>query len=184
VSEKRERGLDKQQLLARLAAFDGRHTAPLEDIAATLPASAAVLDALCAAALAPDPGQQSAATWLLKRLLEKGGALDAAQTTTLLQALERASGWQAQLHILQTLDKLSLPAEQAETLWRTLAAQTTQPKRMLRAWAYHGMAALGQQHSAYRAAAAQRLAGGAADAAASVRARIRRLRQSYDWLRP
>ncbi len=173
----------EKDLRARLQAFDGRHINTLEDIAATLNAESPVLSALCGLALSDEQKLQSGATWLLKRLAEKGGELDPAQTTALLSALARQSGWEAKLHILQMLDKLRIPGTEAAALWHTLEPLTGHKKRLLRAWAYHGLAVLGQQHTAYRGAAVQWLAQGDSDAAASVQARIRRLRQAYVWLR-
>ena len=170
-------------LRATLNAFDGKHTDSLERIATRLPADKAVLDGLSKLALDDDLKLQGAATWLLKRYAEAGFTLDESQGARLLRVLKRDSHWEAKLHVLQMLDRLSVPQREAAPLWNKLAAQTEDPNRLIRAWSYHGIPVVADGHQQYRLEAQTWLSHGESDEAASVRARIRRLRKKYIWLR-
>ena len=166
-----------------LNAFDGKHTDSLERIATRLPVDQALLDGLSELALDDDLKLQSAATWLLKRFAEAGVTLNDSQGARLLQVLKRDSHWEAKLHVLQMLDRLSVPQEERGTAMEQAVAQTEESNRLIRAWSYHGIAVVADGHQQYRLEAQTWLSHGETDEAASVRARIRRLRKKYIWLR-
>lgn len=164
-----------------LADFDGVHTAPLERIAASLPSDPETLHRLSQLALSGEHRLQSASTWLLKRFAENGARLDAAQSRALLGVLLRQSGWEAQLHVLQMLGTVTIPAENAPKLWAKLSEQTSNSNKLIRAWSYHGLTVIAEQHAQYRADALALLARGEGDAAPAVRARIRQIRKRVNW---
>ena len=170
-------------LRALLDKFDGVHINSLEVIAESLAPEPPVLDALCELALGDESKLQSASTWLLKRFLEQGARLNGKQTTALLNVLRGDGHWEAKLHILQMLGGLTIAADASHELWATLAARTKDNNKLIRAWSYHGLAVIADQHLAFRSKAIDWLAAGEEDEAASVRARIRRLRKAYAWLR-
>ncbi len=170
-------------LRTRLDAFDGVHIDTLEAIAESLAPKPQAFDALCELARSDEGKMQSASTWLLKRLLEKGNRLSGEQTTALLNVLRRDGHWEAKLHVLQMLGDLAIGADASPELWAKLSEQTKDKNKLIRAWSYHGLAVIADQHSAYRARAVDWLADGEKDEAASVRARIRRLRKTLAWLR-
>ena len=170
--------IDLRQLLAD---FDGVHTATLEEIAATLPSDAEILNGLSKLALSEESRLQSASTWLLKRFAEGGARLDDAQSRALLGVLLRESGWEAKLHVLQMLGDVTIPAENAPRLWAKLSIQTDDSNKLIRAWSYHGLVVLAEQHPSYRVEVGEWLARGEADEAPAVRARIRQLRKRTNW---
>ena len=169
-------------LRARLAAFDGVHTNTLEDLAASLSREPHVLASLCDLALSDDRKLQSAATWLLKRFSEQGERYKDEQSAALLGVLYRESHWEAQVHVLQMLDYLVVTAASAPALWKTLEEMTANSNRLLRTWSYHGLAVLADQHAQYRDEARAWLSRVDRDAAASLRARVRRLHKTFSWL--
>ncbi len=162
--------------------FDGKRTAPLEQFAAAHSADADLIAELCDFAASDDPNLQTAATWLLKRFGVGDAQLSSRQTETLLRLLVDESGWLPRIHILQMMDTLVLPAEMAAPLMNALAAQARGDNTFIRAWSVHGAVALAEQAPAYRASALDLLAAAERDEAASVRARVRKLRKAYDWL--
>ena len=169
-------------LRARLAAFDGVHTDKLEELAESLSSDPQVLTALCDLALSDDSKLRSAATWLLKRFSEQGVRYKGEQSAVLLGVLYRESHWEAQVHVLQMLDNLVVTAAGAPALWKTLEEMTANSNRLLRTWSYHGLAVLADQHMHYRDEARAWLSRVDSDAAASLRARARRLHKTFSWL--
>ena len=162
--------------------FDGKSTAPLERFAAAYSADASLLAELCDFAAGDDRNVQAAATWLLKRFGAGGAQLSPSQSETLLNLLMQDAGWLSHLHVLQMMDSLLVPSSLAEPLMDALAAGAAGANAFIRAWSVHGAAALADQHPAYRDRALDLLAAAEQDDAASVRARIRRTRQAFDWI--
>ena len=171
------------ELRLRLDAFDGAGIDTLEEIASTLDPEAAVLDSLCELALSEDPKLQSASTWLLKRYAEDGHKPNEGQSSSLLEVLLREGHWEAKLHILQMLADLTITETNAQLLWLVLTRQTSASNKLICAWSIHGLAVIAEEHSAYQPMAIEWLERGEQHKAASVRARIRRLRKAYAWLR-
>ena len=169
-------------LTQALLDFDGKSTAPLERFAAAYSADASLLAELCDFAAGDDRNVQAAATWLLKRFGAAGAQLSPGQSQTLLSLLLQDSGWLSRLHVLQMMDTLLVPSSLAEPLMDALAAQSAGANTFIRAWSVHGAAALADQQPAFRDRALDLLAAAEQDDAASVRARIRRTRQAFDWI--
>ena len=86
------------------------------------------------------------------------------------------------MHVLQMMDTLDVPSELAAPLMDALAAQASGANTFIRAWSIHGATALADQHPAYRDSALDLLAQAEQDAAPSVRARLRKTRQAFDWI--
>ncbi|WP_420345384.1 hypothetical protein [Pelagibius sp.] len=174
-----------KDLDAVLAAFDGKHTAPLETFAERQAPTAAVIRALTAAAGAPDQKHQSAATWLLKRYGEDGLAFTPRQTAALLALLPRVTHWEAKLHLLQIFPGLTVPEGEAPALFTLLTGPGYRgdANKLVRAWTYNALAELAAQHPARRAEVQALLARGAEDEAASVRARLRGIAKAHGWAR-
>lgn len=171
-------------LRSELQAFDGTHMAPLEHVATHLQDQPAAIDDLCILAAEPDTTLQTAATWVLKRLQEKGAVFSSAQTEALLDLLAYVSPWSAQLHLLQLLPGLTIPAHAKTHLYEVLSNLRTSKKTFVRAWAYNGLAVLAEQYPAFRAEVAGLLYHEEPNEKASVKARIRNLRKAYPWLQP
>ena len=175
--------MTRPRLLQALLDFDGKRVDPLEAVFAELPARPQLLRDLCELMGSGDAKTQIASTWLLRRYLEAGAALSAEETEMALSPLLRESAWQAKLHLLQALEKLTISCELAAELWQALRIGTEDENKFIRAWSYHGFAVLAEQHAGYRDEALALLAVGEGDAAASVRARIRGLRKRFKWTR-
>ncbi len=162
--------------------FDGKSAGPLERFAAAHNADANLVAELCDFAASADGNLQAAATWLLKRYGVTGAQLSPSQSETLLRLLMQETGWLSRIHVLQMMDTLVVPSSLAAPLMRALAAQAAGANTFIRAWSVHGAAALADQHPAYRDRVLDLLAAAEQDEAASVRARIRRTRQTFDWI--
>ena len=169
-------------LTQALSDFKGKSTAPLESFAADYSADADLVADLCDFAASADGNLQAGATWLLKRFAITGAQLSPDQSETLLRLLIQETGWLPRLHVLQMMDTLTVPEALAAPLLGALAAQAAGANTFIRAWSVHGAAALADQHPAHRDRALDLLAAAEQDDAASVRARIRRTRQAFDWL--
>ena len=162
--------------------FDGKSTGPLELFAADHSADANLIAELCDFAAGDDRNLQAAATWLLKRYGVSGAHLSPSQTETLLSLLIQDTGWLSRIHVLQMMDTLTVPSSLAASLMEALAAQAVGANTFIRAWSVHGAAVLADQHPAYRDRFLDLLAAAEQDEAASVRARLRRTRQAFDWI--
>lgn len=171
--------MSEQRLLQALLDFDGKRVDPLEAAYAELPATPQLLRDLCGLLDALDAKTQIASSWLLRRYLEAGAALPAEETEMALSLLLRESAWQAKLHMLQALERLTLSSDLAADLWLALQIGTEDDNKFIRAWSYHGLAVIAEGHAGYRDEALAALAVGEGDAAASVRARIRGSRRRF-----
>ena len=174
-----------KDLDAATAAFDGKHTAPLEAFAERQAPTAAVIRALTAAAGGPDQKQQSAATWLLKHYGENGLTFSPRQTAALFALLHQVTHWEAKLHLLQIFPGLTVPEGEAPALFTLLTgpAYRGDANKLVRAWTYNALAELAAQHPAQQTEVRALLDRGADDKAASVRARLRGIAKAHGWAR-
>ncbi len=171
------------RLSEALEAFDGKRVEALEAIVEGLPATPALMQQLCRLANSEDARLQIGSTWLLRRYLQLGAVLTARQSEMALQVLLGDACWEARLHVLQMLGDVRIPVAWRGELWAALEGQSGDSNKFIRAWSYHGMAALAEQDADYRARALVLLAEGEGDEGASVRARVRRIRREFAWLR-
>lgn len=171
-------------LAEELAAFDGKHNDTLEALAAKLTPAAPVVAELCALSRREDPKLQTAATWLLKRFQEEGLAFSAKQVEVLLDLFEAVTHWEAQLHLLQMLPGLTIPAARAAPLFSRLKGEDflQAANKFVRAWSYNGLAVLASQHEQFRPIVTGLLKAGQEEEAASVRARIRNAIKAAPWV--
>ncbi len=172
---------DFQRVAAAIAEYDGKASDSLASIAAQVDPSAAVLQGLCDLVCSDEARIQSASTWLLRRYVSAGAILSQMQSERALTVLTRDCHWEARLHVLQMMGDLTLPSSRVEQLWSALIEQTTDVNKFIRAWSYHGLAVIADQHPPYRERALNLLAAAEQEAAASVRARIRRIRKTFKW---
>ncbi|MCY4020925.1 MAG: hypothetical protein OXG39_16040 [Chloroflexi bacterium] len=172
---------DAGRVAAAIAEHDGKGSEGLESIAAEIDPSTAVLQALCDFVGSGDGRVQSAASWLLRRYASAGAALSHRQTEQALNVLITGGHWEARLHVMQMMGDLTVPARRAEPLWSALIAQTKDANKFIRAWSYYGLAVIADQHLSYRGQALALLAAADQEDAASVRARVRRIRKAFKW---
>ena len=162
--------------------FAGKSTESLERFAAAHQPDRHLIADLCDFAASDDRQVQTAATWLLKRYSEAGAALSPRQSETLLRLLLEETSWLSQLHVLQMMEKLVLPAALAPPLIAALAALASGSNTFIRAWSVHAAAVLADQHPSYRGTVLDLIGTAQQDAAPSVRARLRRTSQAFDWI--
>lgn len=174
---------DFQRVAAAIANCDGKVLGSLEPIAAQIDPSPAILQNLCDLAGSDDAHVQSASTWLLRRYVDAGAILSQMQTEQALSVLTAPRHWQARLHVLQMVEQLTLPSRRVEQLWTSLSEQRKDDNKFIRAWSYHGLAVIADQHPSYRDSARTLLAAAGKEDAASLRARIRRIRAAFQWAR-
>ena len=169
-------------LTQALLDFNGKSTEALERFASDHQSDARLIADLCDFAASDDRNAQAAATWLLKRYGLTGAELSPAQMESLLRLLLQDTSWLSRIHVLRMMDNFVLPRALAADLMEALAVQAVGDNTFIRAWSLHGAAALADQHHAYRERVAGMLAQAEQDAAPSVRARLRRTRQAFDWV--
>ncbi|MCY3883689.1 MAG: hypothetical protein OXG24_02110 [Gammaproteobacteria bacterium] len=118
---------------------------------------------------------QRAATWLLKKHLETGNSLSAAQCRIVIRALIDQDHWESKLHLLQCLPYLDIHKDDCVGLESFLIASVRSENKFIRAWAYNGFNELALSFPRYRKKVDGMLAHGIESEAASVRARIRNI---------
>jgi len=169
-------------LIDELGKFDGKRTAPLDKVAQQILHRKGIVNELIAFAQSNDIKIQSAATWLLKNLNEQSHLFSEVQTVNLIGLLSNLNNWDAKLHVLQILPSLTIPSQQFDPLQRNLKENTRSENKLLRAWSFNGLAVLADQHSSLRTEVNGILSSAQNDEAASVRARIRQISKSLDWI--
>ena len=156
--------------------FDGTHVEPLQAYMTGHPdpPMAVIVDR----ALTDDTKNQQGATWLLKEYGAAGVVPGPAATARLLSGSVRLKHWEAQLHLCQLVRHLVIEDDVEAGLFGFLQRAAESDKPFVRAWAYDGLDALADQHPHRREQVDQLLEAGATDPKASVRARIRNLREA------
>ncbi len=162
----------------RLREFDGRSVEPFRDVAAMLPATPETLAVLVDVAGEREEALQIGATWVLKHLLEQGCQPPDDLGAAVVALLRSTRAPDAQLHLLQVLPRVEVPAASRRSLQSSLARLIGSPKTFVRAWAYNGYAVLGAASPAARRRALALYDRVESGEAASVRARIRHARKA------
>ncbi len=168
-------------LVDELSKFDGKRTASLHGLAERLLNRKENVSELIALAASDRESIQSAATWVLKNVNELNYQFSKTQTNSLVRLLDKLTRWDAKLHVLQILPDLSLPAQEYDKLHIHLKSFVTAENKFIRAWAYNGLAVLGDQQSSLRLVINSMLKQAQQDPAPSVRARVRNVCKSLGW---
>lgn len=158
---------------ALLCEHEGKDVAPLRRLAAGLSPTPDVLARLITIARLEHPPCAINATWVLKHLFDHAYRAGEAERDAILALLEDVEETMAQLHLLQILPYLRIPASATERLFVRVVELSGSPNTFVRAWAFNGLAYLADQHPNYHAAVEQRLGDAMTSEKASVRARIR-----------
>ncbi|MFH1303970.1 MAG: hypothetical protein ABIK07_23185 [Planctomycetota bacterium] len=136
------------------------------------------LEAEFGAALIPllkEPGLARGASWLLKRYLEEGSVLTAADVKRVFQSLPDLVEWETSLHLLQSLSYLTIGKRDVKQVEAFLRRCLASDNKFVRAWAYNGFYELSLQHPLFQAETDQLLEQALEDEAASVKARVRNI---------
>lgn len=179
-------------LPSKLALFDGRHTDVLERVAVSLRKDPGACEKLVdIASRRPKEPVAVAAMWVLLRLCKDGavGGLGADAIARLGVVLVEAEDWTPRLHVLQVLARHDVASilnhAQREVLRGAAARSAEDANAFVRAWSLHLLGRLGgsapgteRKRIAHMIAAAERTG------AASIKARLRQLRQAggLDWM--
>lgn len=160
----------------RLMQFDGRAITLLAEAETAFREQPGYRSALVRLAADPEDTISSAATWLLKSWLEKGGVISTKQTSELCFKLAGVTSWQAQLHLCQSVRFLAVARDEADAVHSWLMPLLARDRPFVRAWSLDALASLARQHSHLHAAFAKALEHAEQDEAASVRARARNIK--------
>lgn len=116
---------------------------------------------------------QSAASWLLRRSLQRGFKPTPENASSIYLALAGCSSWQAQLNLLQCMELMPVPESARLALEKYLRKALAHENKFVRAWAYNGFYQLARQYPELRSEAQKIMEMGLTDEPASVKARIR-----------
>lgn len=158
-----------------LTEYDGKATTILSEAAAEHRHLETFLSNLVTLASDTEDTVSDGATWILKAELEAGTDLAKPDTKRLITSLTRITAWQAQLHICQSLSRITVPKAQQPDLEKWLAPLLTAKRPFLRAWSADALSRLWGA-SPETDALLTRME---TDSAGSVRARIRALRREF-----
>ena len=165
-----------EELRDHISAFDGRATTILGEAEARYRGRPDYLESLVALAGDETEAVSSGATWLIKAYLEAGGVLGRRETSLLMANLKSITAWDAQLHLCQIAQYLTFSAKDANRFATWLESLLTHKRPFLRAWSVDALCRIALQHERYREKAQDALEAASKDEAASVAARIRKLR--------
>jgi len=154
--------------------FDGKTTDNLVEISARYMGDPEYVSELLSVISGNNPRHQTAGTWLIKRYVEEGKRVEGAEVEALAAASLSLAAFEAQLHVLQIVDRLTLTETSANDLSALAAASLHSHRALLRAWAFDTLVALAEYDERFSDAAALASKVALEDSAASVRARVRR----------
>ncbi len=161
------------KLLKVLSAFDGKAISILSEAQAKYGEASTFLSELIELTASQEPNVSDGATWLIKANLEQGTRLTTVQTRNLIKNLEHVTTWQAQLHLCQSFDYLTIAGAQASSIADWLTPLLKHKRPFIRAWSMNAFHILADQHKKFSRQAKAALAEAEKDPAASVRARAR-----------
>ncbi|MCC9602143.1 hypothetical protein LOC67_16410 [Stieleria sp. JC731] len=170
-------------LFASLREYDGKTTAPLEQLADTLPRDKETIAELFIAVEQDSRTMQAGATWILKRWNDEQEPLLAKSIPKLAKALKQVQHWEAKLHLLQILSTYPIPVRVAKSLKATLNELLSNDNKFVRAWTYSVLAAIAENDESYRPHVTAIFEKAESSDAASIKARIRQTRKKYTWAR-
>jgi hypothetical protein len=181
--------MDEASLRQVCESFDGRHTDDLERTLRQCSDRRALLD--CTLAIARRGGADRfmvAATWLILNASRRDAEFVDRHAKRWVTMLAAADHWEVRLHLLQLLDgvdmALSLGAPERTALFKAATRSASDDNRLVRAWSLSVLGRLGGHLRSAQGRIAALIAHAEEQEAASVKARIRRLRRdgSLRWL--
>lgn len=173
-------------VLERVLEFDGKTTASLEAACRAAGRDFNGFAQLFDLAASKDTRLQIAATWAIRKLLELGAEMTAAQCGTFVETAasigtaSTQTAWEARLHIVQSVQFIGNQELDARKLAEIVTPWHAAERPFLRAWSLDALCRLAQRDPSQKDSAAALLAKADDDPAASVRARARKLRKAMD----
>ena len=160
-------------ILRAIQTFDGKNVQPLTTWCDRRELSTEDVQELVVVVCEAEGRNRIATTWVLKRLTEKGLGLTRSQTAKLMKSWPEWEEWQANLHLLQMFDQLSIPETQMVRAWSQCCSLVTHENKLVRAWALHGMSHVGRVSPKHFDEALERSRDALSDDSAAVRVRAR-----------
>jgi hypothetical protein len=165
-----------------LELFDGRHTDVLERILSGSRQTNSLIRNLVLLVADKEPKIQTGATWLLRRLAENHVPFKTEHLIALFGSLSELTHWIPKLHVCQMLPHVAIPTgSECSVVW-FLERNLFDENKFLRAWSYNGFWELARQHPEHVDRAMEQIDCGETDKAASVKARIRKIRKAMSKL--
>lgn len=165
-------------VLERVLEFDGKATASLEAACTAVGRDFNGFAQLFDLAASKDSRLQIAATWAIRKLLELGAEMTAKYCTTFIETAAQQTAWEAQLHIVQSVQFIRNESLDTQKLAAIISPWHKAKRPFLRAWTLDALCHLAQQNPSLKDSAAALLANAEEDPAASVRARARNLKKA------
>ncbi len=165
-------------VLERVLEFDGKTTGSLEAACKAVGKDFTAFERLFELADSQDTRLQIAATWALRKLLELGAEMTAEQSAAFIETAAAQSAWEAQLHIVQSVQFIRNEDLNTRRLAETITPWHAAKRPFLRAWTLDALCHLAQRDTSLKGSAAAMLAKADDDPAASVRARARNLKKA------
>ncbi|WP_282605195.1 hypothetical protein [Pelagibius sp. Alg239-R121] len=165
-------------VIERVLEFDVKTTGSLEAACRSAGKNFTEFDRLLVLADSEDTRLQTAATWVVRKLLELGAELTSAQLERFVESAAAQTAWEARLHIAQSIQFIGDEDLEVQKLAKIIQPWCNAKRPFLRAWALDAICRLAQRDPGLKPTASERLARGAEDPAASVRARVRNLRKT------
>lgn len=164
-----------------LRSYDGKRVAPFRSVAdAVRDMPDRGIPRLLDLAATDEPALQVGATWVIKRLAERGDAPKGRQAARAIDLLERPLAPDAVLHLLQTLPYMEIPADRQVGLRRALNRLVGSKRAFVRAWAYNGLGVLAGGNADLREEVEALFDAAAERETVAVRARIRHARAAWE----
>ncbi len=177
----REPTWSKSRVTQALMEFDGKRTAVLDQLIASLDRNKETVTLMLDVADHRETNVQVGATWILKRWFKNEQLLFDGMTSKCTKLLMKAKHWEVRLHLLQVVALMHIPAEALSGLKNLLTDLLQDENKLVRAWSLSAFATLADQHPKLRGQARSEMKTAEIDGPASVRARIRQIRKHYRW---
>jgi hypothetical protein len=130
--------LDKS-IIKSLASYDGKHVLPFHTIAEDLAIRPDALERTTSIIESNEVNAHIGGTWILKHLIEIGLETDERIGENVLHWLKEFSEPNAQLHLLQILNRVSIPESKQSELFNLAQKYTSNKNTLIRAWAYNAL---------------------------------------------
>lgn len=169
-----------RSFLERLEAFDGRDATPICGLVDEVDLTGDDLAELCDLARRPDLAD--GATWVIKNAADRYALhFGARESQRILALLDVVTSWGATMHLLHLVRHTTITKARKDGVLRAVLEHTEHPRPFVRAWAYDALARIAEAHPEHRDQAAALFDHAVAHDAASIRARIRNLREHFPW---
>ena len=117
------------------------------------------------------------ATWMIRHALSEGKRATEEEQERIVDLCADVGDWISKLHILQSMQFISINKRMADKLVRELPALSRHDKKFVRAWAANAWHLLGLAQPSLNEMAETWIGFASADNAASVQARVRAIRK-------